>query len=194
MHTRHAKKIVKRFQRYPRFYSQEQVVEAQQKLGVEFTKEELKEWEATRASIQPKNRDAEMNKKAAKRIVGDFDKNPTEYSFSQIKKAHTILEQEIEDDRVKQWAAGHSDSPQAEELVSEPEKSKTTVVATIEAETTPGEDGVFGTEDDEIDYNSMTMAEMKAICKDRDLSGYSGLNKADLVDFLLAADQEAAES
>lgn len=47
-----------------------------------------------------------------------------------------------------------------------------------------GETDVTGQKDGEIDYSSMTVEQLKVICKDKGLDGYSNLNKDDLVAFM----------
>lgn len=44
-------------------------------------------------------------------------------------------------------------------------------------------DGVVE-KDGEIDYSSMTVEQLKTICKDKGLEGYSNFNKDDLVKFI----------
>ncbi|MBE6089840.1 MAG: Rho termination factor [Clostridium beijerinckii] len=38
--------------------------------------------------------------------------------------------------------------------------------------------------DGEVDYSSMTVDQLKAICKEKNLEGYSNLNKDDLITFI----------
>lgn len=37
-----------------------------------------------------------------------------------------------------------------------------------------------------IDYSSMTVVELRALCKERGITGYSSMNKAQLIEVLLS--------
>lgn len=46
------------------------------------------------------------------------------------------------------------------------------------------EEGEQEGKENDIDYNSMTVDQLKVICKEKNLEGYSNLNKEDLVKFI----------
>lgn len=46
------------------------------------------------------------------------------------------------------------------------------------------QNGLIKENEKDIDYASMTVDQLKGICKDNNLEGYTGLNKDDLIKFI----------
>jgi len=78
-------------------------------------------------------------------------------------------------------------------VVGEPDPAEAVVEEAVEELSTEAEETAIESEPEDItDYNSMTVAELKALAKERGLSGYSSMSKAELIALLEANDSEQA--
>ncbi len=76
-------------------------------------------------------------------------------------------------------------TPKAEAPKAEPVNVEAAPVKETPKEETPKEEATVDTSSaKDVDLESLTVTELKALAKERDLSGYSSLKKADLIDLL----------
>lgn len=150
-----------------------------------------------------------MNSRIAKKIVAQFASRPLTYTPEQVAQAHRTVGRppvasemasylsaraaqaaKVEDRKQGQAAlAGTAKARREANIARLASLPKETVVQVGAVEA--GADGVLGTVGDEVTiqkagtaYSEMGVAELKALCKDKGLSGYSKMKKDDLVDLL----------
>lgn len=67
-------------------------------------------------------------------------------------------------------------------LVKDSDTTNEVSLLSLSAE--PSTENVEESSGDAIDYSTMTTTELKALCKERGLTGYSNLTKTELIDLL----------
>lgn len=95
------------------------------------------------------------------------------------------VEESIEDDSVKQEVSEYVDNI-LEEVESDVNKVE---LNTVELNLDSGEEDEDDEEDSEetVDYSSLKVKELKEICKDKKLTNYAALKKAELIDLLMSS-------
>jgi len=141
-----------------------------------------------------------MRKHAAKKIVKRITEDPSaaaKYSFPQLRTAYQVITGE--DVPADVWKA-RSDAIMKEKLAASPsrvpehvdlqEGVARTTKQIAEGLKVPEEllDGKHATTPT-TDYASMTVPDLKALCRERGITGYSKLNKGDLVEALTGSEE-----
>lgn len=67
-------------------------------------------------------------------------------------------------------------------LVKDSDTTNEVSLLSLSAE--PSAENAEGSSGDAINYSTMTTTELKALCKERGLTGYSNLTKTELIDLL----------
>jgi hypothetical protein len=99
-----------------------------------------------------------MNRRIAHKIWKRFRHFPRAYSMEQIQQAHITLEKDIDPNDKKVW----------EDALGE----KLTLAFPVDEQVEP------------VEYSKLGVSELKALCKEQGLKGYSKLKKGELLTLL----------
>jgi hypothetical protein len=173
MNSRTAKKIVAQFASRPLTYTPEQVAQAHRTVGRPPAASEMESYLSARAAQAAKVEDRKQGQAA----LAGTAKARREANIARLEARRA--------DRI-----AIRRQKEAARLAALP-KETVVQVGAVEAKIEAGADGVLGTADDEVTiqkagtaYSEMGVAELKALCKDKGLSGYSKMKKDELVDLL----------
>lgn len=96
------------------------------------------------------------------------------------------IEESIENDEVKKEVTNYVDNI-LEEVENTNNLSNKTVELNLNDEDEDNEDEEEQDEAEDIDYTKLKVVDLKAMCRDKQLTNYAGLKKADLIDLLMSS-------
>ena len=104
----------------------------------------------------------------------------SENNDSDIEENHSSeIEESIENDEVKKEVTSYVDN-----ILEEVDNTKNVSNTTVELNLNDNEEEE---EEEEIDYKKLKVVDLKAICRDKQLTNYAGLKKADLINLLMSS-------